>query len=120
MSRLNPEELKTRIAFTSLRQKLGVDAEKPHKSLPQTELADLLGCSLSTVARTESTGHGDILIRAKVGRIHEFIDSFDPPIPQHERIKFLTTPNANLLDCRPIAFMDNPETFEVAKKVLKS
>ena len=120
MGRLTPEEIEIRIAFTSLRQKLGPNVEKPHKLLTQVGLADLLNCSWSTVARIETSGRADIALKLKVKRIHNLIDAFEPPIPQHERLDFLTRPTEALLGCRPIAFMDNKETFEVAKRVLTS
>lgn len=119
MSALSPEQIKLRVAFGSLRQKLGQEREKPYKALSQEKLAKLLGCSWSTVARIESKGRGEILLSEKVTRIHDLLDSFNPPIPQHERLAFLETPSEKLRGCRPIAFMDNQETFEAAKRALE-
>ena len=107
----------TRAQAHRLRARLSPDAEEP---LSQQRFSELLGVSLSSVARWESGRRPDPQLQRKLVRLEHVLAALDEFVAPEDRLTFLTEKHPLLLNMRPIDLPPSDEGEAAILSLLES
>ncbi len=95
------KEFRTRVK--ELRSRLSAHPDRP---ISQQRLSQMLGVSISTVARWERGGTPEIRFRHKLNRLTKILNEIGDVIYPEDRLEFFEKENPTLLGMRPIDLLD--------------